>query len=102
MDMEGITSDKFLREEEKSFVNDNPELLKDWDYDLNKNMNPKSLTKGCGIKINWKCHICGYKWKAKIPDRLKGAGCPCCNKNVLVQGVNDFATLYPEELDEWD
>ena len=97
-----IVSDKFLREEEKSFVNDNPELLIDWDYDLNKNTNPKSLTKGCGIKINWKCHICGYKWRAKIPDRLKGAGCPCCNKNVLVQGVNDFATLYPEELDEWD
>jgi len=97
-----IVSDKYLREEENSFVNSNPELLKDWDYELNKNINPKSLTKGCGFKLNWRCHICGYKWKARIPDRLKGAGCPCCGRKVLVPGVNDFATLHPEELIEWD
>ena len=97
-----IIADNYLREEDNSFIIDNPELLEDWDYELNQNMNPKSLTRGCGHKVNWKCHICGYKWKARIPDRLRGGGCPCCNRSILVPGVNDFATLFPQELYEWD
>lgn len=97
-----ILSDKYLREEENSFINKNPKLLEDWDYERNKDVNPKAITSGCGMKINWKCHICGYRWQARIPDRMKGSGCPCCNRRVLVKGVNDFATLYPEELKEWD
>ncbi len=53
--------------------------------------------------MNWKCHVCGYQWKARVSDRVKrGDGCPCCNRNVLVKGVNDFATLFPNELKEWD
>lgn len=97
-----IVSDKFVREESNSFVNTNPELLEDWDYELNRNVNPRAITRGSGMQINWKCHICGYKWKARVPDRIKGTGCPCCNRNVLVKGINDFATLYPLELAEWD
>ncbi len=97
-----IVADKYIRETDYGFTKSNPQLLEDWDYELNQNINPNSLTKGCSWKINWKCHICGFKWKARIPDRLKGSGCPCCRRNVLVTGVNDFATLYPEELKEWD
>ncbi len=98
-----IVTNKYLREKENSFVNDHPELLEDWDYERNGNVNPQSITCGSGISVNWKCHNCGYQWKAKVNERVKrGVGCPCCNRNVLVKGVNDFATLYPEELKEWD
>lgn len=97
-----IVSNKYIRAKEDSFVSANPELLKDWDYDLNGNVNPQAITKGSTMIINWKCHVCGFRWKSRIADRLRGTGCPCCNKNVLVKGVNDFATLYPDELKEWD
>ena len=97
-----IVSDKFYRAEENSFIHEHPELLEDWNYELNGNVNPQSITSGSGTYFNWKCHICGYEWKARVPDRIRGDNCPCCNRNVLVKGVNDFATLYPEELLEWD
>lgn len=98
-----IVENKYLREKENSFAKDHPELLEDWDYKRNGNVNPQSITCGSGVSVNWKCHECGYQWKAKVNERVKrGVGCPCCNRNVLVKGVNDFATLYPEELKEWD
>lgn len=98
-----IVENKYLREKERSFVVDHPELLEDWDSERNGNINPYSITSGNGIFINWKCHECGYQWQARVAERVRrGTGCPCCNKNVLVKGVNDFATLYPQELEEWD
>ena len=101
-DFYDILGDKYLREEKKSFLNIKPELLLDWDYEENKNINPKSITKACSFKINWKCHVCGYKWKARVSDRLRGDQCACCACKQLVEGVNDFATLYPQGLSDWD
>ncbi len=97
-----ILDNKYLREINNSFAIDYPEILKDWDYNKNKEVNPYSLTRGCGFKINWKCHKCGFEWKSRIPDRIKGSGCPCCNRKVLVENVNDLATLHPEALKEWN
>ena len=101
-DRSKILSDKYIREESNSFIKVKPELLQDWDYELNEKINPKAITPGCSFNLHWKCHICGFKWEARVPDRIRGDGCPCCNRNVLVEGVNDFATLYPKELLDWD
>lgn len=97
-----IVENRYLRDEENNFIKYKPELIEDWDYEKNKTVNPRSITRGCGFLINWKCHECGYEWKARVGDRIKGDGCPCCNRRVLVEGVNDFATLHPDSLDEWD
>ncbi len=98
-----IVENKYLREKENSFISANPELLNDWDYERNGNINPYSVTYGSGITVYWKCHVCGYQWKYKVSERVKrGIGCPCCNRNVLVEGVNDFATLHSKELEDWD
>ena len=40
-----IVSDKFYRAEENSFIHEHPELLEDWNYELNGNVNPQSWPK---------------------------------------------------------
>ena len=39
-----------------------------------------------------KCNYVGYKTSAKLTSR----GCPCCKNKIVVKGVNDIATVYPE------
>ena len=55
------------------------EIMKDWNYDNNPNLNPDFLTAGSGKRVNWKCHICGNKWDAVIRERTRGRGkCRAC------------------------
>ncbi len=97
-----IVSDRRIRAVENSVFCSHPDLLEEWDGDLNGQVNPFSVTSGSGVNYHWKCKVCGYKWMKRVPDRLRGDKCPCCSGKVLVEGVNDFATLYPEGLEEWD
>ena len=80
-----------------------PHLLTEWDFDNNKDISPYEVIAGSPKKVFWVCKTCGYTWKTSIVHRTKrGSGCPCCSNQVIVAGVNDFATLCPELLDEWD
>ena len=98
-----ILKDKYLREEENSFAQEYPELLKDWDYNKNKTFNPKAFTKYSTINVWWKCHNCEHEWQAKIVNRVYGyKNCPVCSNKLLKEGYNDFATRYPKLLEEWD
>jgi len=89
----------------------NPELAKEWDYEKNGEMLPAKVTAGSHQKVWWKCRKCNYRWKTGVVNRCKGSGCPQCAKDKqsvkaqkqnLKPGENDFATLYPELLEEWD
>lgn len=80
---------------------DNKELMKEWNQEKNILYNPADLTSGSSKKVWWKCKN-GHEWEAVIHTRVKGVGCPYCIGKKAIQGVNDFATLYPEMLKEWD
>ena len=80
---------------------DNKELMKEWNQEKNILYNPADLTSGSSKKVWWKCKN-GHEWEAVIHTRVKGVGCPYCMSKKAIQGVNDFATLYPEMLKEWD
>lgn len=98
-----ILENKFLREEKNSFIYDYPKIYHEWNYDKNQSFNPKAFTKSSTRKVWWKCSKCGYEWQAKIVDRTSGHNkCPVCSNHVLKEGVNDFATLYPNLLTEWN
>ncbi len=57
-----------------------PELLIDWDYD-NNSILPNEIHINSQKRMNWKCHICGYKWNTKVYVRTKmKCGCPRCNR----------------------
>lgn len=77
-----------------------PELLLDWDKNLNQNLELKNFTKGSHYKATWKCHICGYKWKAEIKSRVRGIGCNNCVRIRTIEARSfkvlnsDNQTLY--------
>lgn len=78
-----------------------PELMDEWDWDKNKDIDPTKIGGHSHLKANWKCKKCGYKWTAKIDNRANGKGCPCCANRVIVPGINDLATTDPELAADW-
>lgn len=80
----------------------NPELLAEWDYKKNKDIDINTVMHGSHQKAWWKCKECGYEWQASISNRAKGKGCPLCSNLVTVTGINDLATKCPDLLQEWD
>lgn len=82
----------------------NPEVLDEWDYDENEKIgiSPYNVTKGTALKVNWICDK-GHKYKASVSMRTsQHTGCPYCSKKKILKRFNDFATVYPEFLKEWN
>ena len=78
-----------------------PELMRDWDYEKNVEIDPNWVGAGSHNSAHWKCHVCTYEWEAKIYNRSNGKGCPCCANRVVVPGINDLATSDPALAAEW-
>lgn len=64
---------------EKSLLNINPSLAKEWDYDKNAPLRPEQVYPSSSKKAFWKCPKCGYQWEAVIGSRNQGFGCPRCS-----------------------
>ena len=78
-----------------------PELLKEWDYEKNKNVNPYEIIKGSNLKFFWLCSE-GHSYEASVGNRIKGTGCPYCAGQKVLKGYNDLLSQYPEIAKEWD
>lgn len=80
-----------------------PELVVEWDYEKNGNINPEMISAGSSLLVNWICSKCGYKWETTIAHRAKEkTGCPKCLGLVFEEGINDLETKFPEILIDWD
>ena len=76
-----------------SLADNYPELLSEWDYDKNLDINPNEILVKSNKKIWWKCQRCGREWQAKVAKRTAGEGCPHCyrfEKSNLQQKVQDY------------
>lgn len=78
----------------------NPGLAKEWNYIKNGNLTPKDITSGSSKKVWWICSE-GHEWQATICSRNNGNGCPYCSGRVLMPGINDFLSAYPDIAKEW-
>lgn len=56
-----------------------PELLKEWNYRLNKQINPFHLPAKANKKIHWRCQK-GHDFQTSIKHRLANPECPICAK----------------------
>lgn len=79
----------------------NPELAKQWNYEMNSPITPKDVTTGTQRKFWWTCAK-GHKWESAVLNRNAGSGCPYCSNQKVLSGYNDFATRYPHLLKEWN
>ncbi|WP_044931019.1 zinc-ribbon domain-containing protein [Oribacterium sp. NK2B42] len=78
-----------------------PELAREWS-EKNSPKRADEVFPKSRENVWWKCHVCGYEWRAVIDSRVKGSSCPVCSDRVVEKGVNDLATTDPVLVREWD
>ncbi len=84
------------------FLELRPELLDEWHYDKNVDLDPKMLSAGSSTKVWWRCNSdATHEWLSNIRNRVrKGHGCPYC-KNQVTDPKRSIATLFPQLMEEW-
>ena len=89
---------------ERSMGGRHPELLKEWDYELNVGIDPMMVPSSSSEMVHWICSKCGHKWEAPINGRAKeNATCPVCTTGKRRRNEkNNLATEHPEIVAEWD
>lgn len=68
----------------KSWCNNNNRLaiIQDWDDERN-NISPTDITFGSNKSVFFRCHVCGYEWKARVGARTAlGTDCPQCARRL--------------------
>ena len=84
---------------ENCLASTHPELLSDWDYELN-NISPQDVSSGSGRRPWWKCKD-GHSWQTAIINRTKKkTGCPYCS-NYYVSDTNSLQSLSSDLSQEW-
>ncbi len=79
-----------------------PLIAEFWDASTN-GVEADKVFPGSEKKYWWKCDK-GHRWYRSIcaMTRYRKANCPVCNGRTLMRGINDFASVCPNLLDEWD
>lgn len=75
-------------------------------HPIANSVSPDEVTCGSNRRIALICPKCGYgkngEWRPSIAGACRtGGGCPACSGKVLVEGVNDVATVHPEIAAQW-
>ena len=87
-----------------AIVSENANLMKFWDWDGNKDLDPTSVHIYSRRVVAWKCPKCHYAWTSSV-NNLRGSSgeCPCCEqRRVIVPGINDIFSLVPEAKQYYD
>lgn len=84
----------------KKYLIEYPELMKEWDIDMNANIDASKLTCGSEKLICWKCEK-GHTWQENVYKRVvRKYACPYCSGKRASKDYN-FAIMYPNLLLEW-
>lgn len=77
------------------------DILLQWDYEKNKNVDIGHMGYRSGEKVFWKCPN-GHSYMTSIKNRTNGHRCYYCMNRKLLVDFNDLSTRFPEIADEWD
>jgi very-short-patch-repair endonuclease/DNA-directed RNA polymerase subunit RPC12/RpoP len=87
VDFEKAVNDSYgqmLGEIEDNFTKYEPELVAEWDRELNKGIEPEFFTAGSDQRVKWKCAKCGNIFENSIHSRIRfRSGCKKCGYNVF-------------------
>jgi len=86
------------------FKDQNPEQMKEYDYEKNSAIGLDIDVISCSSnkRAFWKCQTCGGAWEASFAERNRCKGCPYCTGRRVLEGYNDLKTRFPEIANEWD
>ena len=87
-----------------------PEIAAEWHPEKNGNLKPSDLVAGSNKNVWWKCGTCGHEWRTNPAARMRGRGCPVCNKLKAVENAQktklsksvSLAAKNPIIASEWD
>ena len=75
-------------------------LLDEWDFEKNEIL-PTDINYNSSGTIWFKCRK-GHSYKTTLRHRtLNNTDCPICAGKLVVEGINDFASKYPDIAEEW-
>lgn len=78
------------------------DLLKEWDYNKNKQYTPQTISRGTNVKVWWKCSICEYSYLQTVSGKTtKNYGCPNCSKNKRAIKYKNTMISRNGSLKEW-
>jgi rubrerythrin len=84
-----------------SFIENYPELMNEWDFSLNADVDPYSLSRQSGIKVWWRC-TSGHSWKTTVASRVAGNNCPKCvlhgTSQIELRVYTEILSIYPDAL----
>ena len=89
---------------ELSLAVKNPEIAKEWAYDLNAPLSPEHFRPSASKYVWWRCSQ-GHVWKNSLNHRTnQNAGCPTCPRTKTVKITDDwnFAAIHTDLVKEWD
>ena len=89
-------------EKENSLDSVRPDLVKEWDFEMNAPLKPTNVKVNSNKLVWWKCEK-GHLWKSKINNRtsVNNNGCPFCSGLKLLVGHNDLQSQRPDLAKQW-
>jgi hypothetical protein len=85
-----------------SLADKQPEIARQWAYDLNAPLSPEHFRPQANKKVWWRCEN-GHTWKTTPNIRVfQGTGCPACPRQV-VRATDEWnlAAINPGLASEW-
>jgi hypothetical protein len=86
----------------QSLADKQPDIAKQWAYDLNAPLSPEHFRHQANKKVWWRCSE-GHTWRVSINNRTQhGTGCPTCPRRfVAVTDERNLAMLNSGLASEW-
>ena len=88
-----------VRKGDQRMIDLEPGLLKEWHPSRNVDLIARDISSGYEGEVWWICEQ-GHEWKATVPCRIAGKGCPFCSKMIpgasSVGRPNISSTPHPE------
>ncbi|MEW9124909.1 MAG: zinc-ribbon domain-containing protein [Thermotaleaceae bacterium] len=79
-----------------------PDLATEFDIEKNGITPDKVAFTYTNDEIWWKCAE-GHEFQRSVWYRVNQVrGCPICNRSIVVKGINDFQTAFPDVVKIWD
>lgn len=79
----GYCAKKILLEGFNDFASQNPDLMREWDWNENskRGVDPTKIMSGSPDKAHWVCQKYGHQWAAAMSSRIHArVGCPKCKQ----------------------
>ncbi len=87
--------------EHTSIVYTHSNIMNIWNYEKNKNVDPKKYSRGSGKIVWWKCKDKSHEWKTSISRITRGSGCPNCKHKTEKKLLKYLITLYPSTVTQF-